>query len=975
MPSCFAINCGMRQDNLPQGVSFHRFPRDINLCRQWVINCGRDIGSVPEFVKEVLSSAKPRHFLCSKHFEESQFHLDYQHQLLPDEMKPKRLIRKLIKGAVPSIFALSTSKTQTSSVHRLQQKQQQQQTHACGSHQGVCSPIPSTISGTQRTEQLLTEIQTPIMAGSESGTTSPRMIRPEEGSTPLNQHKLRRSSRVSRQTSSCPVVTQEGSTKRKKQNRQSTDKQQDISEVHVDPSGFKTATTNEVSIQEESVNESVILISDCDDDVCYEADDVNTTLEPSVLVIDPVDGESSRKESSEEIIDEECGLAITFSKKGNVMPHARYDCPENPFVKTEYDTSAPLEKNSSYCDQCFCYICDKQANKCEFWTVVSLCHCNAHNKSKYWKAQRDTALAGVLTIFNFDLTEIDTDLRRGGALLLKFIQDLSVEYSQFLKGVIVNYDDLCPCFCVCHTNFRKGQFCNRCRHQHVNIVVFRYAHVFNLVTQFLNQAEEENPKTASIMLLGAAKEVLLHKEPTYSFVSEQNKSESLKFLIQLLMQRITESLQKKLVLCDFPEYLFKKIILFFQSLPLPPFCFQFSNCLNVLPWNDLLLTSVLKGQNITGEQKNKGKKKLLWESITVVEARVERMEARNEYRELVRYLKVVKATDTLKLRNFRDRIPFYLCALGDLRGGTEAMTAFNNIACCTACRLTAEEFCDFLKMARTGASFTKTGEWTVVGDAEQLKKSVLLKCAVRILNCNKICYKSSSCWACLILSVCSMSVLGAEGQLVSKMLQEPPAEFQDSVMASTVLILNDLKTKANVCFPQPFTSKLYNEAELILATQAVVAMLLQDIQHLTSILPVLLAYGRNMWALKILVNGITWKRDVLCHFSSLVKRDLLEQENKKFELLLTVDSNQICDLILVFLSHCNSTVHSVGMVFLNVIVKNWKSFSESYSWSKSLGMLLHREVFTAVPNIATPQFIELKKQIQETLAEYIPSTA
>lgn len=41
----------------------------------------------------------------------------------------------------------------------------------------------------------------------------------------------------------------------------------------------------------------------------------------------------------------------------------------------------------------------------------------------------------------------------------------------------------------------------------------RYSGVFALVTRFLNQADQESPKAAAVMFLGAAKEIALHKDP------------------------------------------------------------------------------------------------------------------------------------------------------------------------------------------------------------------------------------------------------------------------------------------------------------------------------------------------------------------------------------------------------------------------------------------------------------------------------
>ncbi|KFQ18906.1 hypothetical protein N331_11949, partial [Merops nubicus] len=551
--------------------------------------------------------------------------------------------------------------------------------------------------------------------------------------------------------------------------------------------------------------QGIILISD---------DEAESTLGSSVLLVDSLDKSAQEGEKSEEVVDEECELVVTFCKQANVMPHARYDCTIHPFERMECDTCSPLGKNADICNQCYCYICDKLASECQMWTTPSLCHCNAHNKSKFWKDQRDFALAGVLVMFNLELTDIDSDLRHGGSLLIKFIQELSVEYNKYLAG-----EKMPPtkheCFCL--PKLPPGQ-CNVCRSRNTE-VVYKYSGVFALVTRFLDQAEKESPKAAAVMLLGAAKEIALHKDPALSW-QNLGHTASLKIAVPCLLQsRITTQLQKMLVLCDFPKTLYEKFVHFFQSISLPCHCFGFSNSLNVVPWDHVLLTTVLKGQNITGRRTQKGRKVFLWETLPVIEARVEKLVDKKNYKEVVRYLRAVKCNDTKGLRDLRDKIPFYLCKTGDFLDAAHSLLfPVNSLACCTACRITPLHFELYLKMFRTGSVPTgkdllDSGPWVAVDVLQDmfwlffplagspLKDSVLVKQALKLLYSNMLLYRNPKCWSSLIMILGSSHLLEKSGHLHPLAMKEPPLDFQKGVLAASRVLLEELKAHINVSLP------------------------------------------------------------------------------------------------------------------------------------------------------------------------------
>ncbi|KAG9349794.1 hypothetical protein JZ751_026147 [Albula glossodonta] len=106
--------------------------------------------------------------------------------------------------------------------------------------------------------------------------------------------------------------------------------------------------------------------------------------------------------------------------------------------------------------------------------------------------------------------------------------------------------------------------------------------------------------------------------------------------------------------------------------------------LNVFQWDDPLLMAVLRGQNITGERALKGKKEVLFEAADVVQSRVETLKEQNS------------------LQSMRDQVPFFLCKAGNYHIALQSFFSSTSQMCCSACRLSPNQFTVYLKILTTG---------------------------------------------------------------------------------------------------------------------------------------------------------------------------------------------------------------------------------------------------------------------------------
>ncbi len=98
------------------------------------------------------------------------------------------------------------------------------------------------------------------------------------------------------------------------------------------------------------------------------------------------------------------------------LPHMRQHCPDNKFVQdvvalNRQRTNLAVGKgrqvdegktgNASFCDLCYCFVCDKPAKECASWeghglTYSSHCHASdAGYDARIWKTRRANAKAGI----------------------------------------------------------------------------------------------------------------------------------------------------------------------------------------------------------------------------------------------------------------------------------------------------------------------------------------------------------------------------------------------------------------------------------------------------------------------------------------------------------------------------------------------------------------------------------------------------
>ncbi|XP_039659759.1 uncharacterized protein zgc:112980 isoform X1 [Perca fluviatilis] len=601
--------------------------------------------------------------------------------------------------------------------------------------------------------------------------------------------------------------------------------------------------------------EVIIILSDDEDEICsdpsvliVEVEDVKKSgdedelcSDPSVLIVEVEDVKKSDCVLSPAALDED--LVVTFSRRAEVLPHARYDCPIHTFTATDCMIDTPVAGNQLMCDQCFCYICDKLASSCLMWSQTGVCHCNSHKRSNFWNHLRDCVLLGGLKTFNLTLSEIDAPLRHAETMLQWFRQGLSDRFSSFLKGKIVEFE-----------NSRQ------------NVLLYDYLPVYDYVSSFLKEADKQECRAAAIMRLGAAEDFIGHFQVSGTVPLQSPMSNAAKAKL-VLLQRVIASVQRQMVMADFTQEFIHKLQDFYKRLCFPAELKNMKNSLCVRPWDDVLLVSVLKGQNVSGVRKDKGKKDVLSEQISVVLLRTELLQRQHRYRELCRYIRVVKTDDIELLQPVQDLIPYFMCMEGDFTSTVHSLFPSVNAP---ASRFTPDLFLFYLRIFKTATApklavmrpeelCCSDAAWEPIKDAVPLTCAALVKFALRVQRCSSAVFTDSHCWTGLLTVVNTHTAL-----------PEPSSEFLQEAKHVVNSILHD-QSCTNLLIPG-FFQKVYPEQALLLLVTGALGLRICK-APLSPALPVLETFKENTWALAWLWLNLSSNPERLSSFLQEISQE------------------------------------------------------------------------------------------------------
>ncbi|KAK7929281.1 hypothetical protein WMY93_005676 [Mugilogobius chulae] len=620
----------------------------------------------------------------------------------------------------------------------------------------------------------------------------------------------------------------------------------------------------------------VIVLSDEDEPVEGEA---------SVLIVEEERNSKNDSVLSSSALEED--LVVTFSRRADLLPHARYDCPIQPFMATECEISAPMHNNQLMCEQCFCYICDKLASQCEVWSTSGMCHCNSHKKSTFWNNQRNSCLLGGLQTFNLTLCDIDSHLRHAEMLLQRFKAELSVRFSAYLSGN------------QAYTPTTQGR-------------VHDYTPVYEWICSFLDLAEKQDNRAGAIMQLGAAEAFVRHYPVSGTFALQTTASNpalartnySAVMCAKSGCTAVGKRSQCILVHADVTGNLLVTKTNSDERVlhRIPPqttgLLQEAVSARSAEGSEEQPVCAALErrppgfraqGQNVCGSRKDRGKKDVLLEQISVVQLRTEQLQHQGRYRELCRYLRVVQTDDPKIFNEVLDLMPFFLCVDGQLG------SALQSLLTSQSSRLSPRLFLSYLHIFRTATApvqilrrhsdlCSPNAAWKTIKDAVPLKSLDLVKFALKAqAYCSDI-LNDAQCWVSVLSLVTSPSGFGVS-------LPEPSAQY---LHESKDLLRSLLALSKKSCYfhiPRHFQEVYPEQALLLLLTEALCERILVGPFH--PVLPVLYCFQNNTWALRWLWDRLAFAERV-GSFMSEMTQEMHQSPGESGESRAEPEQNTVC---------------------------------------------------------------------------------
>ncbi|XP_066186494.1 uncharacterized protein [Sylvia atricapilla] len=238
-----------------------------------------------------------------------------------------------------------------------------------------------------------------------------------------------------------------------------------------------------------------------------------------------------------------------------------------------------------------------------------------------------------------------------------------------------------------------------------------------------------------------------------------------------------------------------------------------------------------------------------------------------------------------------------------------------------------------------------------------LRNTVLIKQALKLLYSSKTLYRNAKCWSSFIIVLGSSDSLEKRGQLLPLCLEEPPPGFQESVLAASGNFLEDLKSGVNVSLPSAlFSGQLQHEASLILAGQAVQQMLCSDLPHLASFLEIVVAFGKNLWALRLLLDQLSCEEHILCGTANLLLRDLNKEKATILRVWQNLGPQYVGQFLCLFLTCRHKRMQSVGLLSLSLVIDSL----HVCPWAKQLCTFFHESGLRQLP-FGTTVYHEVSK--------------